>query len=42
VRLLIHQHPEFSDFFELRTVRSRGVFSDEERYRRAMLQDDPV
>lgn len=34
VRLLIYNHPEFSDFFELRTVRSRGVFSDEERRRR--------
>jgi hypothetical protein len=33
VRLLIHYHPEFSGFFELRVVRSRGVFSDEQRAR---------
>lgn len=29
-RLLIHNHPEFTDFFELRTVRSRGIFSLEQ------------
>lgn len=34
VRLLIHNHPEFRDFFELRAVRSRGVSSDEERRRK--------
>lgn len=33
VRLLIHNHPEFANFFELRTVRSRGVFSQEQRDR---------
>jgi hypothetical protein len=33
VRLLIHHHPEFTNFFELREVRSRGVFSDEQRRR---------
>jgi hypothetical protein len=32
-RLLIHNHPEFSAFFELRTVRSRGAFSEEQRRR---------
>jgi hypothetical protein len=35
VRMLIHFHPEFSGFFELRGVRSRGVFSDEQRRREA-------
>lgn len=30
VRLLIHDHPEFAGFFELRVIRSRGVFSDEQ------------
>jgi hypothetical protein len=38
VRMLMYYHPEFSDFFELRTVRSRGVFSDEQR-RREYLSD---
>lgn len=33
VRLLIHHYPEFDGFFELREVRSRGVFSDEQRRR---------
>lgn len=33
VRLLIHEHPEFRDFFELRTVRSKGVASQEQRER---------
>lgn len=33
VRLLIHDHPEYRNFFELRIVRSRGVFSDEQRRR---------
>lgn len=33
VRLLIHNHPEFEGFFELREVRSRGVFSQEQRDR---------
>lgn len=32
-RLLIYNHPEFSDFFELRTVRSKGIFSKEQRDR---------
>lgn len=33
VRLLIHEHPEFRDFFELRTVRSKGTASQEQRLR---------
>ena len=33
VRLLIYNHPEFTDFFELREVRSRGVFSHEQQRR---------
>jgi hypothetical protein len=33
VRMLIHDHPEFTGFFELRTVRSRGVLSDEQQRR---------
>lgn len=33
VRLLIHDHPQYREFFELRVVRSRGVFSDEQRRR---------
>jgi hypothetical protein len=33
VRLLIHHRPEFASFFELREVRSRGAFSDEQRRR---------
>jgi len=33
VRLLLQQHPEFINFFELRIVRSRGIFSDEQRRR---------
>lgn len=37
VRLLIHHHPEFADFFELRTVRSRGVLSDEQRHREELV-----
>ena len=32
-RLLIYEHPEYSDFFELRVVRSRGAFSEEQRRR---------
>lgn len=38
VRLLIHNHPEFNDFFELRVVRSRGAFSEEQQ--RRMDADD--
>ena len=38
VRLLIHNHPEFNDFFELRVVRSRGAFSEEQQ--RRMDEDD--
>lgn len=30
VRMLIHQSPEFGDFFELRRVRSRGIKSSEQ------------
>lgn len=33
VRLLIYDQPEFKPFFELRTVRSRGVKSDEQQRR---------
>jgi hypothetical protein len=40
VRLLIHHHPEFSNFFELRLVRSRGILSDEERKRRDEDDED--
>jgi hypothetical protein len=29
-RVLIHEHPRFDGFFELRAVRSRGQLSDEE------------
>jgi hypothetical protein len=36
VRLLIHHHPEFSDFFNLRVVRSRGAKSDEQRRREGL------
>ena len=32
-RLLIYDYPQYRDFFELRVVRSRGVFSDEQRRR---------
>ena len=39
VRLLIYHHPEFNDFFELRTVRSRGMFSQEQRRREAAELD---
>jgi hypothetical protein len=35
VRLLIHRHPEFRDFFELRQVRSRGLKSEEQQLREA-------
>jgi hypothetical protein len=41
VRLLIHNHPEFSEFFELRAVRSRGISSEEHR-RRASLTGSPA
>lgn len=34
VRLLIHNHPEFDGFFELREVRSLGRISKEERRRK--------
>lgn len=35
-RLLIHHHPEFKDFFELRTMKASGRRnSAEERYRKA-------
>lgn len=37
VRLLIHNHPEFSNFFELRTVRSKGMFSREQRRREELV-----
>lgn len=33
VRLLIHNRPEFAGFFELREVRSRGAFSEEQHRR---------
>jgi hypothetical protein len=33
VRLLIYDYPNYRSFFELRTVRSRGIFSDEQRFR---------
>ena len=33
VRVLIHNHPEFFGFFELRRVRSKGIKSDEQRAR---------
>lgn len=32
-RLLIQNHPEFTGFFELRVVRSRGAFSEEQMRR---------
>jgi hypothetical protein len=37
VRMLIHNYPEFDGFFELRTIRSRGVFSDEQHRREAEI-----
>ena len=35
VRLLIGRYPKFDGFFELRAAIGRGLFSDEERFRRA-------
>jgi hypothetical protein len=37
-RLLIDEHPEFFEFFELRTIRSRGVFSEEQRRRESGVE----
>lgn len=37
VRLFLHEHPQYEGFFELRTVRSKGRMSPEERERRAHL-----
>lgn len=39
VRLLICDHPEFFGFFELRKVRSRGILSDEERWREGLAEE---
>ena len=41
VRLLIYNHPEFEDFFELRVIRSRGAMSEEERRRRDEERANP-
>ncbi len=38
VRLLISECPEFRDFFELRTVRSRGVASQDQQTRERPCQ----
>jgi hypothetical protein len=39
-RLLIHEHPRFDGFFELRRVRSRGRVSDEEERREIAARDE--
>jgi hypothetical protein len=38
VRMLIHENPEFGDFFELRRVRSRGLKSAEQVAREGLLE----
>ncbi len=38
VRMLIHENPEFGDFFELRRVRSRGIKSSEQVSREQSLE----
>ena len=35
VRVLIHNHPEYQGFFELRKVRSRDILSQEQKIREA-------
>lgn len=40
VRMLIHENPEFGDFFELRKVRSRGIKSSEQVSREQSLEDN--
>jgi hypothetical protein len=45
VRLLIGRYPEFDEFFELRAAIGRGLFSDEERFRRAeagLVDDEDI
>jgi hypothetical protein len=44
VRLLIGRYPEFEGFFELRAANGKGLFSDEEKLRRAIvgLEDDDL
>jgi hypothetical protein len=44
VRLLIGRYPEFDGLFELRAANGHGLFSEEERIRRAAagLEDDDL